>query len=187
MKHLGHVLGVLYARGEDQHRLAVFRVLGDFIAGRLDQVLSLHYESGLTQDEVAEVLGIPAGTVRQRVSRGLGRLRETLGRMGISAAAAVLIGGLGQAAPEVPATLSAALGELVAGQLAVKGTGVTASTTLKGGLIVKIGLGIAAAGLVAGGALWAGVGSAESRGPKAESPPVTTAWPAPLELVQILS
>ncbi len=40
-------------------------------------VLILHYQHDLTIDEVAAVLGIPAGTVKSRLAYGLRRLRET--------------------------------------------------------------------------------------------------------------
>ena len=39
----------------------------------------LRDQSGLSYDEIAEVLGIPPGTVRSRIARGRARLTETLG------------------------------------------------------------------------------------------------------------
>lgn len=41
-------------------------------------VLVLCYINGLTIREVAEVLGIPEGTVKSRLNRGLGRLRQSV-------------------------------------------------------------------------------------------------------------
>lgn len=40
-------------------------------------VLILHYQHGLTIDEVAAVLGIASGTVKSRLAYGLRRLRQT--------------------------------------------------------------------------------------------------------------
>lgn len=42
-------------------------------------VLELKYFEGLSGSELAECLGIPEGTVRGRLARGLGRLRERVG------------------------------------------------------------------------------------------------------------
>lgn len=39
-------------------------------------VLLLHYQDDLTIDEIAAVLGIPAGTVKSRLAYGLQRLRQ---------------------------------------------------------------------------------------------------------------
>jgi RNA polymerase sigma-70 factor, ECF subfamily len=39
-------------------------------------VLLLHYRDDLTIEEIAAVLGIPAGTVKSRLAYGLQRLRE---------------------------------------------------------------------------------------------------------------
>ena len=66
-------------------------------------VLSLHYEQGLTHADTAEVLGLPAATIRTRASRALEQLRELLANVGCRAAdktvIAVLAGGLGITAP----------------------------------------------------------------------------------------
>lgn len=42
-------------------------------------VLELKYFEGMSGSELAECLGIPEGTVRGRLARGLGRLRERVG------------------------------------------------------------------------------------------------------------
>ena len=40
-------------------------------------VISLRYFAGLSEQEIAETLGVPAGTVKSRTARALERLRET--------------------------------------------------------------------------------------------------------------
>ena len=42
------------------------------------QMFSLRYEEGYTAREIAEMLGIPSGTVRSRLSRCRQKLRETI-------------------------------------------------------------------------------------------------------------
>ncbi len=41
-------------------------------------VLTFHYINSLTIQETSEVLGIPEGTVKSRLNRGLGRLRDSV-------------------------------------------------------------------------------------------------------------
>ena len=45
---------------------------------RLQETVALHYFQDLTLREVAEVLGVPAGTVKSRLNRALESLREEL-------------------------------------------------------------------------------------------------------------
>jgi RNA polymerase sigma-70 factor (ECF subfamily) len=56
------------------------RVLG--AVGQLAEddrlVIALRFFAGLTQEETAAALGLPAGTVKSRLSRALGRLRERM-------------------------------------------------------------------------------------------------------------
>jgi len=47
--------------------------------GELRAVLELAYFEGLSSTEMAERLGIPVGTVKSRMARALGTLREALG------------------------------------------------------------------------------------------------------------
>jgi RNA polymerase sigma factor (sigma-70 family) len=42
-------------------------------------VIALRYFSDLKVDDIAEILGVPAGTVKSRINRALGRLKESLG------------------------------------------------------------------------------------------------------------
>ena len=60
---------------------------------------------GLTQEQAARRLGWPAGTVRSRLARGRGRLRDRLTRRGL--APAVVPVGASLARPAVPALLAA--------------------------------------------------------------------------------
>lgn len=62
----------------ERHRglLAALDTLGD----RDRQVVACRYLVGLSEAETAAALGWPAGTVKSRLSRALGRLRTALGR-----------------------------------------------------------------------------------------------------------
>lgn len=53
------------------------------------EVIVLKEYQGLTFLEIAEALGLPASTVKTRLYRGLGQLREQLERQGIRGAAAI--------------------------------------------------------------------------------------------------
>ena len=44
-------------------------------------VLVLHYLDEMPLQEVADVLGLPLGTIKSRLAYGLARLREQLGPM----------------------------------------------------------------------------------------------------------
>lgn len=48
----------------------------DQLSNKLRQVIVLHYLVDLTQQEVADLLGIPIGTVKSRINLALTRLRE---------------------------------------------------------------------------------------------------------------
>lgn len=57
---------------------AVLRSAIDRLSRKLKPVLVLHDIEGLSQDEVAEILQIPVGTVKSRISRARSELRELL-------------------------------------------------------------------------------------------------------------
>ncbi len=68
---------------------------------------------GKPEAEVARELGVPAGTVKSRLARGLERLRERLGTRGVVVPAAALAGLLGAHGVEaLPAALAAKLAGL---------------------------------------------------------------------------
>ena len=50
-------------------------------------VVVLHFYAGMTRDEIAEVLGVPEGTVASRLATGLGVMRKALARAEMELAA----------------------------------------------------------------------------------------------------
>jgi RNA polymerase sigma-70 factor, ECF subfamily len=54
------------------------RVLGDLPPEQREVLLLVHY-GGLSQREIAEVIGLPLGTVKSRLRLGLARVRLTVG------------------------------------------------------------------------------------------------------------
>lgn len=125
----------------------------------------LHYSQGLTHAEVAKVLGTPPGTVSVRIARGKRRLRQILTRAGFSAAlnAEVLRRSF---CPTVPASLEQTIRQPAAGKSFPAGNhtanaGTIGAKTSKGGLAVKIGLGLAVIGLSAGLVFAVGNGGSE--------------------------
>jgi RNA polymerase sigma-70 factor (sigma-E family) len=67
---------VAAAERDTDGRLAVLAALRRLPPGQR-QVLVLRYYEGLTEHEIAAVLGVSAGTVKSRASRGLATLRES--------------------------------------------------------------------------------------------------------------
>jgi RNA polymerase sigma-70 factor (ECF subfamily) len=63
---------------DDDELLAQLASKLDALPARAQVVLRLHYLQSLTQQEVAEALGIPVGTVKSRLAYGLGCLRKML-------------------------------------------------------------------------------------------------------------
>ncbi len=66
----------------DEATRSIDRVLVAWACGRLPPgqraVVALHYQSGLSLDETAAVLGIPAGTARSRLHAALDAMRRSL-------------------------------------------------------------------------------------------------------------
>jgi RNA polymerase sigma factor (sigma-70 family) len=75
---------------------------------RFRQVVVLCHLEGASQQEVADRLGLPLGTVATRSMRGLERLRGTLARRGLDLGAAALGAALLEAARGAAASFSAA-------------------------------------------------------------------------------
>ncbi len=134
---------------------------------------------GLTQERAAELLGLPAGTVRSRLARARERLRDRLTRRGLAPTASAGLPWLtGNAvAPAVPAALVAnttrAAAQLITQQVAMGSMGSIGALT-EGVLSVmfwnkvKLVSGVVlAAGLVGGTALLASWPAGEEEGPLA--------------------
>lgn len=63
----------------DEHRAALVAVRA--LPRRQSEVLVLRYWAGLSEREIAETLGISAGTVKSAASRGMATLQQRLGGM----------------------------------------------------------------------------------------------------------
>lgn len=79
---LSSVLAVLRSHGEPEQRMASDLAVRTAIA-RLPlhqrQVVVLHYHFGRSAEQIAELLGLPVGTVKSRLNRAVSRLRGYLG------------------------------------------------------------------------------------------------------------
>src|SRR5438128_1742283 len=49
------------------------------LSPKLRAAVVLHYYEGLTREEIAEVLGVPAGTVASRIAKAVAIMRKTIG------------------------------------------------------------------------------------------------------------
>lgn len=63
----------------DAEELARIRGQIDRLSPNSRAVMALHYEAGLSIATVADVLGVPAGTVKSRLNAALNTLRRALG------------------------------------------------------------------------------------------------------------
>jgi RNA polymerase sigma-70 factor (ECF subfamily) len=132
--------------------------------------LMLRFVEGFSLNEAAETLGLPRSTVDKRTRKALDLLRQALASAGFAAAAPVAVLAV-LPRPSVPAALEAATARIGRDTVLSGPSGAT-GTALKGGLIVKIGLGIATVGLVAGTTFLAIGGRS---GEPASPPPATPA------------
>jgi RNA polymerase sigma-70 factor (sigma-E family) len=71
---LSDLTGVATSEHDQDGRLAILSALQRLPVGQR-QVLVLRYYEGLTESEIASLLGISAGTVKSRASRALASLR----------------------------------------------------------------------------------------------------------------
>jgi RNA polymerase sigma-70 factor (ECF subfamily) len=137
----------------DRETLRAARAEIERMPRELREAVCLCCEAGLTHREAAEIVGVPLKTMSDRVGRALGRLRKALAASGFAAVASgALAEALAPGGPaDAPAHLVGAVRRLIEEVPAGKPVAVGGSSAaLKGGLIVKIGLGIATVGLVAG-------------------------------------
>jgi len=66
----------------DYDRAEARNVVEKALAGlspKLRAAVVLHYYEGLTREEIAEVLGVPAGTVASRIAKAVAIMRKTMG------------------------------------------------------------------------------------------------------------
>ena len=49
------------------------------LSPKLRAAIVLHYYEGLTREEIADVLGVPAGTVASRIAKAVAIMRKTMG------------------------------------------------------------------------------------------------------------
>jgi RNA polymerase sigma factor (sigma-70 family) len=49
------------------------------LSPKLRAAVVLHYYEGLTREEIAAVLGVPAGTVASRIAKAVALMRKTMG------------------------------------------------------------------------------------------------------------
>ena len=49
------------------------------LSPKLRAAIVLHYYEGMTREEIAEVLGVPAGTVASRIAKAVAIMRKTMG------------------------------------------------------------------------------------------------------------
>jgi len=49
------------------------------LSPKLRAAVVLHYYDGLTREEIAAVLGVPAGTVASRIAKAVAIMRKTIG------------------------------------------------------------------------------------------------------------
>ncbi len=167
----------------------------DAVRGELDAAigkLPRHYREailiscveGRSEEETARELGVPAGTVKSRVSRGLEKLRERLAQRGNVLGVAALAGLLGEhAAPAMPAALAAKVAGLGSGAPAAGAATVTAGASasllmMEGALRamlmfkLKVAAAMLAAALIAGASVPVGrklIAAAEGPGPALEA------------------
>jgi RNA polymerase sigma factor (sigma-70 family) len=143
--------------------------------------LVLCYQEGLTQREAAAVLDVAESTLSERLQAALEALRLRLRAAGHAVAIAGLAGAIRTSAPELPAGLADRIQGVLNSGDGIAGAG-PGGLELKGGLIVKIGLGIAAVGLVAGATFWAvgGRTGEPAKSPPAAAPEKKSAFDTPI-------
>jgi RNA polymerase sigma factor (sigma-70 family) len=144
------------------------------------EAIRLHHLAGHTLAEVATHTGVPLSTVHDRVQRGLGRLRQLLGRRGITGVSAIaLLACLqAEAAAAVPPEVVVHLHGLAP---AAGGTGATAVPSARAQRWSQTGISrmtrialVGAAALLVGGTLIYPLTSAEA----GQAPPAASAQPA---------
>jgi RNA polymerase sigma factor (sigma-70 family) len=164
---------------------AVWRELGlilDDELGRLPErlraPLMLCYLEGLTRDEAARRLGLPLGTLKERLARGRALLRVRLSRRGVAPAVAGLAAALTEA--PISSATAATLARAAAGYVAGAAVAPRVAALLVGIRPVIAFWATAGAGVVLTAAMLAVAASREQGRPDVDAlPPVASATGAP--------
>lgn len=133
---------------ETAERMEAYRCLAGAVAGLPEpqrKVVVLRYEQGLTGAEIARRAGIPASTVRARLSRGLQGLRDELGIDGSGSHGGLLLAPLLGAGPSPQGNLFTQAPKLPSGEHTLPSRAGTAGNGTRG---------LAARGLSAAGSPW---------------------------------
>jgi RNA polymerase sigma-70 factor (ECF subfamily) len=75
----------------DEPEFEALRTAFDSLPDRYRKPMTMHFFGGLDHSETAQALGVPAGTIRKQLARGLERLRAKLGRAGFAVTSAGLL------------------------------------------------------------------------------------------------
>ncbi|MHC5035911.1 MAG: sigma-70 family RNA polymerase sigma factor [Planctomycetota bacterium] len=153
-------MGPMEAAEQKELSGRIERMLGDLPEENRVPIV-LHYLEGFTYGEVGEAMGIPEGTVKSRIHRGLEQVRAGVERGGKKISAAALIPLFQEIpSPVVPAALESALYALPAKVAVSVGIVAKISAWVKGGISMKsfvAGLGLVLA-IGAGAVLMAKAG-----------------------------
>ncbi|MFH1023855.1 MAG: RNA polymerase sigma factor, partial [Planctomycetota bacterium] len=147
-------------------------------AGQRQAVL-LRYLEGKNQEEAARIAGCPVGTLKQRASRGLERLRERLARRGVVLGLGIIAAALeSESQAAVPPTLlpsiisASGASAVVAGGGAGIAAGTKALALAEGGLNAMFWIQMKIAAVVTGAVLAVGGGGfAALQAGRTEKPP----------------
>ncbi|HYE06135.1 MAG TPA: sigma-70 family RNA polymerase sigma factor [Planctomycetota bacterium] len=146
----------------DAESIAAVRDAVEALPERYRRPVLLHYFAGLTQEEAAQALSVPPGTIAAQLSRARDRLRVRLGRAGFALSAAAILNLLtAQPSHAAPASLVASLATL-------HGAAATTASATGGVTLASWAAGIVLMGSLVGGAVAVLGGAPTDRPPVGE-------------------